>query len=139
MLHGLVITNQSIDRNDSFFPRFFCCAQYSVFALASSIYPQNYTTPSMASTQSAVVATTLRETPYQLDLTQTTRACSVLLKHINEERQRREIEADKPNLLAQGDEDNEDEDADGDDVPVWMIMTTKKHIVDVKRLKPSKM
>jgi len=92
----------------------------------------------MSTGKSAVATANTSKTPYQLDLSQTTKACKVLLKHINEERQRRDTEADKPNLLAQGDEDNEEE-TDGAEVPVWMIMTTKKHIVDQKRLKPSKM
>jgi len=92
----------------------------------------------MSTEKSAVAVASTSKSPYQLDLTQTTKACKVLLKHINEERQRRDTESDKPNLLAQGDEDNEEE-TDGGEVPVWMIMTTKKHIVDQKRLKPSKM
>ncbi|KAB8337291.1 hypothetical protein FH972_021592 [Carpinus fangiana] len=79
------------------------------------------------------------KTPYQLDLTQTTQACKVLLKHIADERTRRETESGKANLLADRDDDSgEDEDSDLADVPIWMIVSTKKHIADQKRLKPSK-
>lgn len=78
-------------------------------------------------------------TPYQLDLPQTTQACKVLIKHISEERRRREAQSKRPNLLAfGGGVDAEDASAD-DQEPIWLILTTKKHIVDQKKLKPSKM
>lgn len=80
-------------------------------------------------------------TPYQLDTSQTTQACKVLLKHIADERQRREkAESAKPNLLKHGaDDDSSDEQPEDEQTPVWLILTTKKHIVDQKRMKPSKM
>lgn len=86
------------------------------------------------------VAAKESKTPYQLDLAQTTKACTVLLKHIADERARRQAESGKANLLADRDDDSgDDEDSDLADVPVWMIVSTKKHIADQKRLKPQKM
>lgn len=78
-------------------------------------------------------------TPYQLDQSQTTQACKVLLKHISEERQRREAGTAKPNLLTQDADPSEDEQPEDEQTPIWLILTTKKHIVDQKRLKPNKM
>lgn len=78
-------------------------------------------------------------TPYQLDQSQTTQACKVLLKHISEERQRREAGTAKPNLLTQDADSSEDEQPEDEQTPIWLILTTKKHIVDQKRLKPNKM
>lgn len=78
------------------------------------------------------------KTPYQLNLDQTTKACKVLLRHISEARAKRDGASAKPNLLGNGD-DEETNEAAGDEDPVWLIMTTKKHISDQQRLKPSKM
>lgn len=64
-----------------------------------------------------------------------TRASTALLRHIKEEEKKRIVESNKKNLLA----DNDDSDAeDVEDIPVWLILTTKKHIVDKNRLKPGK-
>lgn len=89
----------------------------------------------MAVTQTAV-AKTESKSPYQLDIQRTNKACKVLLKNIVEERKKRQAESTKTNLLAGDDESDEESGAGA--VPVWMIVTTKKHIVDERRLKPSK-
>lgn len=78
------------------------------------------------------------KTPYQLDLPQTLKASKTLLKVIADQRSE-QASTSKPNLLAADDDDSADEDAsDLNDIPVWLVITTKKHIVDKKRLKPGK-
>ncbi|RMZ06265.1 hypothetical protein D0860_05621 [Hortaea werneckii] len=73
------------------------------------------------------------DSPYQLDNAQTLRASTALLKKIQSDEATSQKMTEKPSLLADADEaDVEDE------TPVWMILTTKKHIVDKKRLKPGK-
>ncbi|KAI6828972.1 ribosomal protein L1 [Hortaea werneckii] len=73
------------------------------------------------------------DSPYQLDNAQTLRASTALLKKIQSDEATGQQTTEKPSLLADADEaDVEDE------TPVWMILTTKKHIVDKKRLKPGK-
>lgn len=90
----------------------------------------------MADETSSAVARKPTQSPYQLDKSQTTQACKVLLKHISDERERRG--EDKPNLLA-ADEDADEAQPDDEQTPIWLILTTKKHIVDQTRLKPNKM
>lgn len=52
--------------------------------------------------------------------------------------QKKESQSTKKNLLASNDDDSDAEDDFGADVAVWLILTTKKHIVDKNRLKPGK-
>jgi len=61
-----------------------------------------------------------------------------LVKHIKAEQKRIGSSATKKSLLAEGDS-SEDDAADEEYVPVWLILGTKRHVVDQKRLKPSKM
>ncbi|KAK2774281.1 hypothetical protein FQN52_004308 [Onygenales sp. PD_12] len=74
----------------------------------------------------------------KMNKSQVVRASSALLKHITTEEKQKAETSTKKNLLA----DNDDEDAsdveDSAATPVWLIMTTKKHIVDKNRLKPGK-
>ncbi|TKA30073.1 hypothetical protein B0A50_02792 [Salinomyces thailandicus] len=79
----------------------------------------------------AVVAKS--NTPYQLDNAQTLRASTALLRKIQSDETTSQTTAAKPSLLADADEANAE-----DDTPVWLVLTTKKHIVDKKRLKPGK-
>ncbi|KAI9877156.1 MAG: hypothetical protein M1830_004666 [Pleopsidium flavum] len=79
------------------------------------------------------------ESPYQLDRSQTLKASTALLKHIKSEAQRKEAESTTKNLLANADGSSNDEASPGDDEPIWLTLTTKKHIVDKKRLKPGKL
>lgn len=72
--------------------------------------------------------------PYQLNTDQTLRATTALIKKISSDEVAQKSSTEKKaNLL----EDAEDDDAE-DQIPLWLILTTKKHIVDKKRLKPSK-
>ncbi|KAL8904554.1 MAG: hypothetical protein Q9171_007012 [Xanthocarpia ochracea] len=75
--------------------------------------------------------------PYQLDHSQTLKASSALLKHISSEIDRKAATSTTKNLLQPS--LNTSDENDGMDVePVWLSLTTKKHIVDQRRLKPGK-
>lgn len=87
----------------------------------------------MASENSTIVAKTTSPSPYQLDQSQTLRASTALLRKIQSDDVTQTASAKKTDLLADADDDDVE-----DDTPVWLILTTKKHIVDKKRLKPGK-
>ena len=82
-------------------------------------------------------ATAVSSTPYQLDPQQTLRASQALLDHIRAETRRIQQASLKKDLFKAEDSVSED-DADGDDTPVWLSVSTKQHIVDRNRLKPSR-
>jgi len=86
---------------------------------------------------SAVQQTALVEsagsTPY-IDPTQTLRAATALVQAIKSEQAKAITTSAKQDLLA----DADDEDGATDDQPIWLVLSTKKHIVDKKRLKPGK-
>lgn len=75
-------------------------------------------------------------TPYQLESSQTLRATSALIKKIQSDDVSRKESTGKTDLLADAAE-SEDEN-DNDATPIWLVLTTKKHVVDKKRLKPGK-
>ncbi|KAK4935445.1 proteasome-interacting protein cic1 [Elasticomyces elasticus] len=77
-------------------------------------------------------------TPYQLDPDKTLKASQGLLQHVQAETKRLQEESSKRNLLAAKTSDSEDEADSNGDKPIWLTLTTKQHIVDQKRLKPSK-
>ncbi|KAK4631950.1 Putative ribosome biogenesis protein [Fulvia fulva] len=86
----------------------------------------------MAPSSKAVTMTVASGTISKLDTKQTLKASTALLRKIQTD-EASSKETSKANLL---------EDADGDEpedeTPVWMVLTTKKHIADKKRLKPGK-
>lgn len=63
---------------------------------------------------------------------QTLKASTALLKHIKSSEKEASKTADKKTLIT--DEDDEDESS----TPIWLSLTTKKHIIDQKRFKPAK-
>lgn len=63
------------------------------------------------------------------------KAVRALLKHIRNQREERQANSDKLDLLASSSDDTIDEE----DIPIYLILTTKIHIVKKKRLKPGKM
>ncbi|MCJ1298285.1 Ribosomal L1 domain-containing protein 1 [Hypocenomyce scalaris] len=75
--------------------------------------------------------------PYQLEKSQTLKASGALLKHIKSEAKRKEAESGTKNLLAASDDSSEEAGPSAHE-PVWLVLTTKKHVVDKKRLKPGK-
>jgi len=66
------------------------------------------------------------------------KASTALLKHIKSEAKRKESESTTKNLLANSEDATTQDGSTGDDEPIWLTLTTKKHIVDKKRLKPGK-
>ena len=80
-----------------------------------------------------VAAKVASSSPYQLDAAQTLRATKALVRKIQSDAATKSATDKKESLLADADSDDAN-----DDVPVWLVLTTKKHIVDKKRLKPGK-
>ncbi|KAI1914337.1 proteasome-interacting protein cic1 [Ophidiomyces ophidiicola] len=76
--------------------------------------------------------------PYQLNADQVVRASTALLKHIKSEVKNPAEDSTTRQLPFDDDSDAEDGGEAGDTVPVWLILTTKKHVVDKNRLKPGK-
>ena len=68
-----------------------------------------------------------------LDSSQTLRAAEHLIKKIQSDKITAQSNSAKADLLAGADEDDSSEDT-----PIWLILTTKRHIIDKKRLKPGK-
>ena len=87
----------------------------------------------MAPGASMSLAKTSPDVSQQLDPSQVLRAATALQRKIQSDHATRSAAAGKPSLLADADEYGAE-----DDVPVWLVLTTKKHIVDKKRLKPGK-
>ncbi|KAJ5647518.1 hypothetical protein N7490_003890 [Penicillium lividum] len=74
--------------------------------------------------------------PYQLDKPQVSKASSALLRHIKSKQEEKEKSATKKTLI--GDNDSDDDETPLNNEAVWLILTTKKHVVDKNRLKPGK-
>lgn len=69
---------------------------------------------------------------------QTLKASTALLQHVRQEAKRLQGLSAKKNLLENEDEGSDSDEQMADDPPIWLNLTTKKHIVDKKRLKPGK-
>ncbi|KAK2758375.1 hypothetical protein FQN54_004225 [Arachnomyces sp. PD_36] len=93
----------------------------------------------MAPTSSALTSKVQSGSPYQLDKDQVTRASSALLRHIkSEQKEKEEGQTAKKNLLAGSDDEADSETDASDSIPIWLVLTTKKHVVYKNRLKPGK-
>ncbi|KAH7052079.1 ribosomal protein L1p/L10e family-domain-containing protein [Macrophomina phaseolina] len=90
----------------------------------------------MAPSSTALATKPHSGSPYQLDPAQALRAAKALTAHIKSSESAKAAQSTKKNLL---EEDSSDEEnaADGQ-VPIWLVVTTKKHVADKKRLKPAK-
>lgn len=64
--------------------------------------------------------------------TQVLKASAALLKHISSTEAEKAKKASAQNLLAENDDD------DAESTPIWLTLTTKKHIIDKTKLKPFK-
>lgn len=71
-----------------------------------------------------------------LDHGQTLKAATALLKHMKTSLADKAGKSEKKNLLADADDSN---DVNTEGLPIWLQITTKKHIVEEKRLKPAKL
>lgn len=72
-------------------------------------------------------------TPYQLDPAQVERAATALVAHMKKRAEEKEEKAGKKNLAA-----DEDEAEDQDD-PIFLSVSTKQHVHNTSRLKPTKL
>ncbi|KAL2431478.1 hypothetical protein ABEF95_009627 [Exophiala dermatitidis] len=79
-----------------------------------------------------------KDSPYQLDPEQTLKASRALLQHVQAETKRLQEASNKKSLLAADASDSDEEVAGDAEAPIWLTLTTKQHIVDQTRLKPSK-
>lgn len=70
-------------------------------------------------------------TPYQLDPAQVERAAKSLVSHMKKHAEGKEVDG-KKNLA-------DDEDDAENDQPIFLSVSTKKHVNDSNRLKPTKM
>ncbi|KAL8672537.1 MAG: hypothetical protein Q9168_003004 [Polycauliona sp. 1 TL-2023] len=91
----------------------------------------------MAPHSEALTTRVASGSPYQLDQSQTLKASSALLKHISSESKRKAAASSTKNLLNASLDTSDEYDA-LDVEPIWLTLTTKKHIVDKHRLKPGK-
>ncbi|KJZ77074.1 hypothetical protein HIM_03395 [Hirsutella minnesotensis 3608] len=73
-----------------------------------------------------------------IDPDQTLKASKALLAHIQKAAKQRAEGSGKRNLLALGNDDDDDDAAVDEDTPVWLTLTTKRHIADKTRLQPGK-
>ncbi|KAG0649319.1 ribosome biogenesis [Hyphodiscus hymeniophilus] len=87
----------------------------------------------MATGSTALTVKAENGSPYQLNSAQVLKASSALLKRI--QTTEKASSSSKTNLLAAADDE---EDQSSESTPIWLNLTTKKHIIDQKRLKPSK-
>ena len=80
---------------------------------------------------------------YQLDLAQVQKASTALLAHIKSVSKEKALLSGKQDLFAPTATTSLTSssvvDDDVDDSPVWLVLTTKKHVTDKTRLKPTKM
>lgn len=67
------------------------------------------------------------------------KASSALLRHIKSKQHENEKSANKKTLIGDNEEDSDAGDRPIVNEPVWLILTTKKHVVDKNRLKPGKL
>ena len=71
-------------------------------------------------------------------MVQTLKASKALLQHLKTETERLRTATSKRNLLDEAATGSGDENEEGDSSPIWLNLTTKQHIVDRNRLKPSR-
>ncbi|KAL2867144.1 ribosomal protein L1p/L10e family-domain-containing protein [Aspergillus lucknowensis] len=77
-------------------------------------------------------------TPYQLDRSQVLRASAALLRHMKSRQDEKEASATKKTLIGDNDSDSDAADTPLHNEAIWLVLTTKKHVVDKNRLKPGK-
>ncbi|KAJ6159923.1 hypothetical protein N7497_004460 [Penicillium chrysogenum] len=90
----------------------------------------------MGSSTTQLTSKVTSGSPYQLDKPQALKASTALLKHIKSTQQEQEKTATKKTLI--GDDDSDDENSATKNEAIWLVLTTKQHVVDKNRLKPGK-
>ncbi|KAE8452591.1 hypothetical protein EG329_013850 [Mollisiaceae sp. DMI_Dod_QoI] len=91
----------------------------------------------MAPSSTALTTKVEDGSPYQLSSEQILKASKALLSHIKSSTAEVSKSSGKQSLLPTSDEEDEDAD-DSLSTPIWLTLTTKKHITDAKRLKPAR-
>ncbi|KAJ6072423.1 hypothetical protein N7467_010508 [Penicillium canescens] len=89
----------------------------------------------MGSSTTQLTSKVASGSPYQLDKPQALKASSALLKHIKSSQDEKEKSAIKKTLIG---DDSDDEDSAIKNEAIWLVLTTKQHVVDKNRLKPGK-
>lgn len=74
----------------------------------------------------------------RITIFQTLKASTALLSHIRATSDTVKAKSGKQSLLEGADSDSEAENSALDDTAIWLCLTTKKHLADKNRLKPSK-
>ncbi|OXV06384.1 hypothetical protein Egran_05848 [Elaphomyces granulatus] len=92
----------------------------------------------MVSSGEALTTKVTTGSPYRLDSSQVLRASSALLRHMNLQQQQKEERSEKKTLIGDNSDATDAEDIPIINEPVWLVLTTKRHIVDKNRLKPGK-
>ncbi|ORY10032.1 ribosomal protein L1p/L10e family-domain-containing protein [Clohesyomyces aquaticus] len=87
----------------------------------------------VAQTDAPLTTKVAKGSPYQLDPSQVERAAKGLLGNMKKHAADKKDSAEKKNLLAADNDEAEEEDA-----PVFLNLTTKTHVKDENRLKPNK-
>ncbi|CAL3965230.1 unnamed protein product [Diplocarpon coronariae] len=89
----------------------------------------------MSATSTALTTKVESGSPYQLDAAQTLKASKALLNHIKTSEKAAATASAKQSLIK---DEGEDDDDGTEATPIWLQLTTKKHIIDQKRFKPVK-
>ncbi|KAM0321830.1 hypothetical protein ACHAQA_009927 [Verticillium albo-atrum] len=78
------------------------------------------------------IATRSQTSAVTIDPEQTLKASKALLAHIQKSAKESAQKSDKKNLL------QDDDEAAGAETPIWLTLTTKRHIADSNKLKPGR-
>ncbi|KAF2870717.1 ribosomal protein L1p/L10e family-domain-containing protein [Massariosphaeria phaeospora] len=100
--------------------------------MANSKAPTKSVVKTDAAPEKSLTTKASHGSPYQLDPAQVERAATALVSHMKKHAETKEEEAKTKNLAADGDE------PDTEDQPIFLNVTTKKHIQDSNKLRPDK-
>ena len=83
--------------------------------------------------EAPLTTTVANGSPYQLDPAQVEKAATALVAHMRKHAQSQEEKAGKKSLVA------DEDDAEESDEPIFLNISTKTHVHDSQRLKPTKL
>jgi hypothetical protein len=118
-----------------FSPRFACDQQriYNKRNTATMAKSKMVTRKQAATAEAPLTTKVANGTPYQLDPSQVERAAKALVSHMKKHVEEKDEKEAVKNLA-----DDEDE-AEDNDQPIFLSISTKKHVSNTNRLKPAKM
>jgi len=106
---------------------------YSKVLTSHQTLPQRTIVSTMANEKDQQLTTNTTEgAPHKLDKSQVYKASLALTKHFDRLQESEKSKKRKKHDLLDAGEDRDE----GDGVPIWLIMTAKRHILDSNRLKP---